>query len=94
MSYPTGSYTIFHHRYYIVWGQKYRTQVWVGDIRERVRDIVHQVCVEMGVEIISGVLLRDHVHMLVGYIPSMGRGGKRFCAACKGRWPLKKASLS
>lgn len=63
MSYRTGSHTIFHHRYHIVWGPKYRYKVLAGEIRERVRDIVRQVCQEMGVEIISGVLSRDHVHM-------------------------------
>lgn len=83
MSYRTGSHTIFHHRYHIVWGPKYRYKVLAGDIRERVRDIVRQVCQEMGVEIISGVLSRDHVHMLVDIPPHVAVSD--FVQRAKGR---------
>jgi len=34
-----------------------------GEVRTRVRDIIRQVCGEMGVTIINGALSRDHVHM-------------------------------
>jgi len=83
MSYRTGSHTIFHHRYHIVWGPKYRYKVLAGEIRERVRDIVRQVCQEMGVEIISGVLSRDHVHMLVDIPPHVAVSD--FVQRAKGR---------
>lgn len=83
MSYRTGSHTIFHHRYHIVWGPKYRYKVLAGEIRERVRDIVRQVCQEMGVEIISGVLSRDHVHMLVDIPPHIAVSD--FVQRAKGR---------
>ena len=69
MSYSTGSHTVFHHRYHIVWAPKYRFKVLQGKIRERVRDIVRQVCDELGVTIISGVLSADHVHMFVEIPP-------------------------
>lgn len=83
MSYRTGSHTIFHHRYHIVWGPKYRYKVLAGEIRERVRDIVRQVCQEMGVEIISGVLSRDHVHMLMDIPPHVAVSD--FVQRAKGR---------
>ncbi len=63
MSYSTGSHTIFYHRYHIVWITKYRYKVLQGKLRERVRDIIRQVCREMGVQIIEGVLSSDHIHM-------------------------------
>ena len=69
MSYTTGCHTVFHHRYHIVWVPKYRYKVLEGKIRERVRDIAKQVCDEMGVKIVSGVLSRDHVHMFVEIPP-------------------------
>ena len=69
MSYTTGSHTVFHHRYHIVWVPKYRYKVLRGEIRERVRAIIRQVCSELGVEIISGVLSEDHVHMFVEIPP-------------------------
>ena len=69
MSYSTGSHTVFHHRYHIVWTPKYRYKVLQGKIRERIRDIVRQVCDELGVKIIKGVLSTDHVHMFVEIPP-------------------------
>ena len=63
MSYRTGSHTIFHHRYHIVWITKYRYKVLCGEIREHVRDVIKQVCKEKGVKIIHGVLAQDHIHI-------------------------------
>lgn len=69
MSYSTGSHTVFHHRYHIVWAPKYRHKVLQGKVRERVRDIIRQVCDELGVTIVQGVLSTDHVHMFVEIPP-------------------------
>ena len=69
MSYSTGSHTVFYHRYHIVWITKYRYKVLQGKLRERVRDIIRQVCREMGVQIIEGVLSSDHIHMFVSVPP-------------------------
>ena len=40
-------------------------QVLEGALRERIRTIIRQVCRELGVQIVSGVLSREHVHMFV-----------------------------
>ena len=69
MSYATGSHTVFRHRYHIVWVPKYRYKVLEGAIRLRVRDITRQICEQLGVRIVSGVLSRDHVHMFVEIPP-------------------------
>ena len=36
MGYSTGSHTLFHHRYHIVWAPKYRFKVLHGEVRTRV----------------------------------------------------------
>ena len=69
MSYTSGSHTVFHHRYHIVWITKYRYTVLEGALRERIRTIIRQVCKELGVQIVSGVLSREHVHMFVEIPP-------------------------
>ena len=38
-------------------------------MRERIRTIIRQVCKELVVQIVSGVLSREHVHMLVEIPP-------------------------
>jgi putative transposase len=60
MNYTSGSHTVFHHRYHIVWITKYRYKVLEGALRERIRTIIRQVCKELGVQIVSGVLSREH----------------------------------
>ncbi len=83
MSYTTGCHTIFHHRYHIVWVPKYRYKVLEGDIRLHVRDVIRQVCKELKVHIISGVLSNDHVHMFVEIPPHISVS--EFVQRAKGR---------
>jgi putative transposase len=83
MSYTTGCHTIFHHRYHIVWVPKYRRKVLEGDIRLHVRETIRQVCKELGVKIVSGVLSKDHVHMFVEIPPSISVS--QFVQRAKGR---------
>ena len=71
MQYATSSHCVYYHRYHIVWATKYRYKVLCGDVRLRVRDICRQVCGENGVEILHGVLSRDHVHMFVSVPPKL-----------------------
>jgi putative transposase len=42
-----------------------------GAVRERIRTIIRQVCKELGVQIVSGVLSREHVHMFVAIPPHL-----------------------
>jgi transposase len=83
MGYSTGSHTIYHHRYHIVWAPKYRFKVLRGEVRLRVRDIIRQVCAEMGVTIINGALSLDHVHMFVEIPPHIAVS--EFIQKAKGR---------
>ena len=69
--YDTGKHTIYYHRYHIVWIAKYRFKVLRGEMRERIREITRQVCGELDVTIISGVLSSDHVHMFVSVPPKL-----------------------
>ncbi len=83
MGYSSGSHTLFHHRYHLVWAPKYRYKVLIGDVRLRVREIIRQVCAEMGVTIVSGALSRDHVHLFVQIPPHISVS--QFVQRAKGR---------
>ena len=52
-------------------------------MRLRVREIIRQVCAEMGVTIINGALSRDHVHMFVEIPPHVSVSD--FVRRAKGR---------
>ena len=71
MQYEKGKHCVFYHRYHVVWITKYRFKVLRGAVCERVREIIRQVCAEQGVQIISGVLSSDHVHMFVSIPPKL-----------------------
>jgi len=71
----TGARTVFCHRYHIVWITKYRYKVLEGAVRGRIREIIRQVCAELGVAIVKGVLSRDHVHMMVSIPPHLAVSG-------------------
>jgi putative transposase len=51
-----------------VWISK-RYKVLEGGLRERIRTIIRQVCEELGVQIVSGVLSLEHIHMFVELPP-------------------------
>ncbi len=61
----------FYHRFLVVWSTKYRFKVLRGDIQDRVREIVRRVCAENDVDIISGVVSCDHVHIFVSIPPKL-----------------------
>lgn len=71
MSYYAASHTTYYHRFHVVWATKYRYSILQGPMRERIRDITRQICAEMGVHIIKGVLARDHVHMFISIPPKL-----------------------
>jgi putative transposase len=71
MQYDKGKHSVFYHRYHVVWSTKYRFKVLRGDIQKRVHEIVRRVCSENGVDIISGVVSNDHVHIFVSVPPKL-----------------------
>lgn len=54
---------------HLVWCTKYRKPILRGDIAVRFRAIARQECSELKVEVLSGVVAKDHVHMLVSIPP-------------------------
>ena len=71
MEYRYGSHTVFNVEYHFVWVTKYRYKVLVGDVALRVRELVRQTCDSFEIRIISGVVSKDHVHLLVSAPPVM-----------------------
>lgn len=55
---------------HVVWLAKYRKPVLTGDVAVRVRDLIRQIAAEHELEIISGKVARDHVHVFVSYRPN------------------------
>lgn len=68
--YRKSSHSVFSIEVHIVWITKYRYKVLTGDVAIRTRDMMRRICTEESAEILSGVVSKDHVHMLVSIDPS------------------------
>ena len=55
----------------LVWVTKYRYPVLKGDIQVRCRELLIQICDVEDVQILKGVVSKDHVHMHVEYPPKL-----------------------
>jgi len=70
-NYRKTSHTTYDCKYHIVWITKYRKQVMVGLVGERVRELIRGICKEHDVEIIKGHVSKDHVHLFVSVPPHL-----------------------
>ena len=69
--YRRGAHTVYDIKYHFVWVTKYRYKVLRGEIAERARDIIRQVCMAREITILKGHVSKDHVHLFVSSPPSL-----------------------
>lgn len=65
------SHSVSRLTVHIVWVTKYRYHVLKGDVQNRCRDLIIQICNAENVNILKGVVSKDHVHIHVEYPPSL-----------------------
>jgi putative transposase len=68
--YRLGAHTKTDLKVHVVWLPKYRKPVLTGEVAMRVRDLIRQIAAEHELEIISGKVSRDHVHVFLSYRPN------------------------
>ena len=68
--YKTGAYTKTDLKAHVVWIPKYRKTVLTGQVAIRTRDILRQIAMEHEIEIITGKVSNNHVHMFISYRPT------------------------
>lgn len=71
MNYRKGSHTVYDLKYHIVWITKYRKPVLRGEVAKHLRELVRQICATLDVEIVSGPVALDPVHLLVSVPPQL-----------------------
>ena len=69
--YRRGSHSVFELHVHLVWSTKYRKRVLKKDVGYRLRELLRQVCSDQKVEVLSGVVAKEHVHMLVSIPPQV-----------------------
>ena len=81
--YRRSSHSVYKLHCHFVFTTKYRKPVLRGPIGEEVREIIRGVCKRMDVEVLTGHVRPDHVHLLVGMPPHLAPS--RFMQAAKGK---------
>ena len=71
MTYRKGSHSTFDLKYHIIWCTKYRYRILTQEVANRVRELIREICRANYVDIMSGSMSPDHVHLLVSIPPSL-----------------------
>jgi putative transposase len=69
--YRKTSHVIYECKYHLCWLPKYRYPILTGEVALRVRELIRQITAANEVEIISGAVSSDHVHIYVSIPPSL-----------------------
>jgi len=65
------SHSVSRMTVHLVWVTKYRYPVLQGDLQKRTKDLIVQICDSENVQILKGVVSKDHVHIHIEYQPSL-----------------------
>ena len=60
--YRHSAHAVFDLKYHVVWTTKYRYKILRGDVAERARDLIRQICAAREVTIIRSVLALTLIH--------------------------------
>jgi putative transposase len=70
-NYRKTSHSVYDLKYHLVWITKYRKPVFFGDVAQRLRDLIREICKSLDIEIIKGHVSKDHVHLFVSVPPQL-----------------------
>lgn len=65
------AHTQWNCKYHLVFAPKYRRQVFYGEKKRAIGEILRKLCEWKGVNIIEAECCPDHIHMLVEITPKM-----------------------
>ena len=81
--YRHGSHTVYQCHYHFVFIPKYRKPVLRGEVGQRLRELVREICKSYDIEILKGHIRPDHVHLLLSVPPTLSPS--RVMNAIKGK---------
>ena len=68
--YQLGAHTKTDLKVHLIWIPKYRKRVLTGHVATRARDVLRQIAIEHEIDIITGKVASDHIHMFIAYRPA------------------------
>jgi putative transposase len=70
MKHRYGAHSTYDLKYHLVFCTKYRYRVLTGNIATRAVELIKEICSTNYVDIVSGNISPDHVHMLISVPPN------------------------
>jgi putative transposase len=61
---------VYNVKYHLVWCPKYRRQVLIGVIADRLKELLNLKATQMGIEIEAIEIMPDHVHIFITGYPT------------------------
>jgi putative transposase len=71
MEYRRSSHSLYDLKYHVVFCTKYRYRVLTGAMANRTKELIKEICSANEIEIISGSMSPDHVHLLISVSPGL-----------------------
>ena len=71
MEYRRSSYSLYDLKYHVVFCTKYRYRVLIGTVANRTKELIKEICSANEIEIISGSMSPDHIHLLISVAPGL-----------------------
>ncbi len=62
---------VYNLSYHIIWCPKYRRSVLVGDVKNRLSELIDEKAAQMELEIVEKTIMPDHVHLFVRSKPTL-----------------------
>ena len=69
--YRRAAHTVYEFHYHFVFTTKYRKPVLRGEVGQRLRELIREICRSQDVEILKGAVRPDHVHLFVSVPPNV-----------------------
>ncbi|MGO9620675.1 MAG: IS200/IS605 family transposase [Desulfobaccales bacterium] len=70
-NYRKASHSVYDLKYHLVWITKYHKPVFFGDVADRMRELIREICKSLDITIIKGHVSKDHVHLFVSVPPQL-----------------------
>ncbi len=61
---------VYNIGYHLIWCPKYRRKVLVGEVAERLKELLHEKAEKIEVEIVQMEIMPDHIHLFVKTVPT------------------------
>ncbi len=71
MEYKSNNKQVYLINYHLVWCPQRRKKVLVGEVKERLEQIIKQVANEKKVEILAMEVMPEHLHLFVSTYPQL-----------------------